>query len=84
MALRVTFQSLGLQGITWQGVRAEGGAHGMAWLWVGSLPSREVCSGGSECAQTRSAWSEPFLILEPWGLARLAFGEQLDRFTDDT
>lgn len=48
----------------------------------GNLPHEEESVWeGANVLGARSAWGKAFLILERWGLARLAFGEQPDRFT---
>lgn len=77
MALRVTFQNLGLglKGITWCVLREESLVLCSAWdarPWVGNLPrEKSVQEGASVLGHGL-----------PWALARLAFGEQPDRFTE--
>lgn len=49
-----------------------------------SFSQGEICSGGSECVRTWSAWSEPFSIPEPWAFARLALVSSRTDLLNDT
>lgn len=86
MMLRVTFQSMGLKGIVWYGVCAEGGQPGAV------QPVEQLGHGSKISLARRSLFRRETgcldvvcveqAIFDSWALARLPFGEQTDRFTE--